>query len=390
MMRRILTVFSKETIDNLRDRRTLLTALLLGPLLGPLLFVFIMQQMLSDAISELEQPLQLPVVGAEYAPNLVQFLKQNHTKVIAPPEDPEAAVKNRKYAVVMVIPESYPEEFIAGEPATLQLIFDASDREADKDVDRARGLLEAYSKRISALRLLARGVNPAVLQPVIVDRVDLSTPEARAVLVLGIVPYFIVLTVLMGGFYLAIDTTAGERERGSLEPLLSTAASRAELAIGKLAATMLFAVLSLAITLISFVYGSSFIQLEELGMRANLSASVMFPIFVVSLPFALLASAMLSAVASFTKSFKEAQTWLSVIMIIPAIPAFITLLNPEKPELWMMVIPSYNISVLIIEFIKGETVTAAFMGTAMFANFIIGLALAWLAIRLYHREKVLG
>ncbi|MEE8118838.1 MAG: ABC transporter permease [Gammaproteobacteria bacterium] len=389
-MRRTWIVFLKETLDNLRDRRTLLTSLLLGPLLGPLLFVLIMNTMLKERISDLEKPLQLPVIGSEYAPNFIQFMRENNTAILPGPENAEQAIRDREHSVVMIIRDEYTENFVAGLPARVQLVFDASDRDADKDVSRARRLVNAYSRQIGALRLMARGVDPRAMHAITLDDVDISTPEARGVLLLGIVPYFVILTIMMGGFYLAIDTTAGERERGSLEPLLCTAATRAELATGKLMATTLFAILSLVIVLISFHYGGNLIELERLGMTANLSVSVMTNIFIVALPFTLLGSAMLTVIASFTRSFKEAQTWLSIVLLVPAFPAFIPLLYPVKMEMWMMLVPSYNISALIMEYMKDKNIPDMFVTVTIVTNLVLGILLSWLAIHLYKREKVLG
>ena len=389
-MRRAWIVFLKETLDNLRDRRTLLTSLLLGPLLGPLLFILIITTMLEDRLSDLEKPLKLPVIGSEHAPSLMQFMRENNAEIVAGPNNAEKAVREREHSVVMIISENYRENFVAGLPASVRLVFDASDRDAEKDVGRARRLVISYGRQIGALRLMARGVDPRSMRAVTVDEVDISTPEARGVLVLGVVPYFVILTIMMCAFYLAIDTTAGERERGSLEPLLCTAASRAELATGKLMATTLFAILALIVALASFHYGGNFIELEKLGMTANLSVSVMTSIFIIALPFTLLGSAMLTVIASFTRSFKEAQTWLSIVMLVPAFPAFLPLINPVKMQLWMMFVPSYNISTLIMEYMKDENIPDRFVAASIVTNLLLGILLSWLAIRLYRREKVLG
>src|SRR5690606_33894275 len=216
--------------------------------------------------------------------------------------------------------------------------FDSSDQHAQKHVRRARNLLENYGRQIGALRLQARGINPLAVMPLAVQDRDIASAEARAAMLLGMLPYFIIFAALMGGFYLAIDTTAGERERGSLEPLLTTAASRNELLLGKLCATALFAATSLIIALLMLAATVPFLPLAKLGMASSLDAPTVAAMIGIGLPFALLCAALLTLVASFTKSFKEAQTWLSFVLIIPIVPSMANMLFPMQPTLGLMAV----------------------------------------------------
>ncbi len=383
-------VFAKEFIDNFRDRRTLMSALFFGPLFGPLLFAVITGVMVEKTVSDIEKPLELAIAGTEHAPNLVDWLTANNVDVKPPPVDPEQAVRSGALDVVLVIPALYPEQMRDGTPARLELYADQSNSSAAKNFGRARSLLDSYGSRLGSLRLAARGLSPQVVQPVLVESIDVSTPTGRSVLVLGMTSYFILFAILMGGMYLATDTTAGERERGSLEPLLTLPVGRGELIVGKLAATCAYMVLSLALTLAAFAVSLKFVPLEDFGMTANFGPGVAATVFVLMLPFVLLGGALLTVVASFTRSYKEAQTYLSLVMLIPTLPIVFAAVSALKPSLQLMTVPSLAQHLLITDLIKGEALRIDYALVATGSTLLAGLLLAALAAWLYHRERILG
>ncbi len=390
MMRKLWTVFRKEVLDNLRDRRTLLTVLVFGPLFGPVLYVGMMNLMTNKQLANLNQPLKLPVQGARYAPNLVEYLKQHNTDIQSAPADPRQAVKNGSVDVVLVIPKEYAAAFRAGQPAVVQLVMDQSKDSAQKNVERARNLLQSYGQEIAALRLLARGVDPRALAPLAVESVDVSTPQSRAVLILGFVPYFFLFAAIIGAFYLAIDVTAGERERGSLEPLLTTAVARSTLMSGKLAAVTVFSAVSLGLDVMALSWSQGLIPAAKLNIVVNFGWHTALAAFLLTVPFCLLIAALLTVVASFTRSYKEAQTWLSFIFILPMIPVFALIMFPTEPTLWMMWVPALSQDVLVTSLIKGAALSGAFVAISVSSTLALGLLLAWLATWLYCREQVLG
>ena len=259
-MRILLIVFFKEVVDNFRDRRTLATALLMGPLLGPMLFAFVINLSIERSLSGADSTMQLPLIGAQHAPNLVRFLESRNLEIVDGPVDRAAAldaVKSGALDIVVLIPDEFGEQLRDGSPGRVELILDQANTEADRDARRARNALRAYNQQLATLRLVSRGVSPLVLQAVTVDEVDVSTPSGRAGILLGMMSYFFIFALLMGGMYLAIDSTAGERERGSLEPLLSLPVTRDQLMLGKIAAACLFMSISLMLSLWSFSLRSS-------------------------------------------------------------------------------------------------------------------------------------
>jgi sodium transport system permease protein len=385
-----LVVLAKEVQDNLRDRRTVVSALLFGPLFGPLFFALMVSVMVTRTVNQLDEALELPIVGVERAPNLVRFLEAQNVTVPPPPEDARAAVRERRYDVVVVIPPEFAERFTRGDPAPVQIVADSSDGRAEKHAARARALLAAYGQRLAQLRVLARGLSPTLMTPIPIEELDVATPTARSVLVLGMMTYFILFAVLVGGMYLAADTTAGERDRGSLEPLLALPVTRSALVVGKLGATCIYMLTSLAITLTASMVCLRFVPLDQLDMVANFGPWVALRAFLVMAPFVLFGGALLMVVASFTRSYKEAQTYLSLVLVVPTLPIAVASLYALKPAAWMMLVPSLSQHLLITELIKGEPVQPPFVLLSVASTLSLGLALAWLAARLYRREAILG
>lgn len=387
-----LTVFNKEVHDNLRDRRTLLSALFFGPLFGPVFFAVIMSISLQLAISDSEKALEISISGADNAPNLVRYLAQNNLEPKPLPAGTSARqlVSRGEQPMVLVIPDNFAEQFTAGKPALLQLVTDQSNRDAAKDVQRVTLVLESYQTRVSLLRLQARGISPSVALPVLISEVDVSTPSARSVLVLGMVTYFVFFATLMGGLYLAIDSTAGERERGSLEPLLTLPVSRARLLGGKLAATCAFMTLSLLLTLLAFAVSLSYIPLEEVDMSANFGWDVVLRAFLLVLPFVFFGASLLTLVASFTRSYKEAQSYLSFVLLVPTLPIVFAGLYALESSAPLMLVPSLGQHLLITELMKGESLNLAHAAISALSTLGLGGLLAITAGRLYGRESILG
>src|SRR6202012_662330 len=193
--------------------------------------------------------------------------------------------------VVLLVPPEYPKLFVDAQPAPLLLFADSADSQTRKVAVRARGMLAAYGSTTAQLRLEMRGVSPLLSLPVAVNDVDIATPTGRAVVVLGFMTYFVLFALLMGGLYLAIDATAGERERGSLEALLSLPVARSGLVGGKLLATCAYMCLSLAINLTAFVVVFRFVPLERLGMSTNLGPALALEFFAICVPFVPLGAA---------------------------------------------------------------------------------------------------
>ncbi|MGI9237562.1 MAG: ABC transporter permease [Woeseiaceae bacterium] len=392
-MRTIFIVFVKEIIDNFRDRRTLASALIMGPIFGPLLFAFVINLSIERSLEDVERTLELPIIGEANAPNLVRYLKSRNIDIVDAPDSRDTAVDAVKagvHDIVLIIPDSFGEELADTVPAKIELVSDQANTDADREARRVRNALYAYNQELAGIRLSARGINPMVLRPLNIDEVDVSTASGRSAILLGMMSYFFIFATLMGGMYLAIDATAGERERGSLEPLLSLPVTRDQLILGKIAATCIYMALSLTLSLSSFYVAIKFLPLEQLGMTPNFGPAVVLATFLLFAPFILLGAALMTLVASFTKSYREAQTWLSVVLIAPTMPILIVSILTLRPKLEFMFIPSLSQHLLLVDMVKNEPVNNMHVVISVISTLIFGALLTFICARLYRREGLLG
>jgi len=386
--RAFLTVFLKEVTENLRDRRTLISAFLTGPLLGPLLFVMLLNITLNRELDKAERPLPVPVIGAEYAPNLIDALKAGGIVPGAPIADPERAVRKQDADVVLRIASDYGSAWRKGEPVQVELIYDSSQRDANTAVGRVSQLVEGYARQQGALRLVARGLSPTTASPLLVARRDQATPQSRAVLMFAMLPYFFVITIFMGGMYLAIDLTAGERERQSLEPLFANPVPRWKILSGKLAAICAFSTVSLLITLLAFAVVGRFIPAEKVGMELDLGLHFAAYVLLLMLPVVLLLAALQSMVAAFAKSYREAQTYLSLLMLVPIIPSLVLAIMPIKAQAWMYAAPLLGQSLGIMQLLRGDGVTPGQIGLCLSGTVATAVIAVLLTIQLYRSERL--
>ncbi len=382
------TVYRKEVRENLRDRRSLFNSVLLGPILFPILFIGLAYFAGSKQQERAEEVLEIPIIGAQHAPNLVMFLEQQGVVIEEAPVDPEAAVRAQDEQVIIRIPAEFAQQWTSGKPAVVEIIADPSRRESDVPMRRVRGLLYAYGAQIGQLRLQLRGVSPSIQTAIMVKDVDLSTPQSRGMLVMIMLPYVLMITAFTGGMHLAIDSTAGEKERKSLEPLLINPVPRWQIMLGKLSATATYAFVSLALTLIAFRFAFPILPTGALGVDLNLGAQAIGGILLAVAPVVILAAAMLTTLAALAKSLREAQSYMGLVFLIPMIPSLIFMVNPMKPETWMMTIPMFSQNLLIGEFVRGEAVSTLWLTLSMGSTLLIGLVFTALAATLFSRPRV--
>jgi len=278
----------------------------------------------------------------------------------------------------------------AGTPAPLLLYADSSDVAAAGDSARLHALIREYGALIARLRIAARGIDPLTLAPFTVQDIDVATPASRSVLALGTLSYLVLLTTLMGGLYLAIDATAGERERGSLEPLLTVPVRRAYLIFGKILATCAYMALSLTLTVLAFAVMLRFTGLERLGMSANFGPWVVLRLILFCLPLVPLGAALMTIVAAYTRSYREAQTWLGLVLLVPTLPLALAAVKGLRPTLALMAVPSLSQHFLITSLLRDEPLPKAYLALSVAATLVLGAALIAVAGRLYRREALLG
>ena len=391
MLRRIWIVIRKETIDNLRDRRSVGNALF-TVLLNPLLYIVLFGFLNRTFSEQIDRPLELYVSGAQHAPNLIQYLDQNNVDIREAPEDAEDAVRRGDLNVVLVIPEDFGEKFAAGEPAQVQLLVDDSSQSGSVPISRAQSLISQYSSQIGNLRLLARGVSPAITAAVPVERVNLAPQQSEggASMILNLLPVVMMTAAFYGGFYLAVDTTAGERERKSLEPLLLNPVPRWEFLLGKFLAVFAFTLMATFLATGFFLLLLSVPQIQNFtSIRLDIGWDVILTAIGLMIPVAFMAVALQMLVASYARSVKEATTYASLIAIAGFMPSVFLSVLPIRPQPWTYLIPTVGQLYFITDVARGLPLDWTLVILCSAITLAIGAVALIAAMRFYNKERIL-
>jgi len=391
MLSGVWVVFAKEALDNLRDRRSI-TMATIYPVIGPLLLGILLgfaQAMFKPAKPGEDVPVELAVEGQEHAPGLIGFMAAKGVVAVAPPADMERAVRDGSAPLVMVISPDYGRNFAQERPAEVTLVVNATRLSTVMMISRTIGLLRAYGREISGERLSSRGVSSGVANPIKIVNFNVGKSRSLAGFFLNMIPPFVIFTIFIGGVYLALDTTSGERERGSLEPLLINPLARWEFMLGKVMAALAFTIGAVIIQLFAFKVMFELVIDKDLGIQVEPSAMVFVKIFLVALPIMVLAVALQVIVAAMTRSFKETQTYLGLLPLIPSLPGLVLVFVAIKANLWMMSIPTFSQVVLIGELVRGDPVSGANVLMSALSTLVVALGLLVIAGRLYSREELL-
>jgi sodium transport system permease protein len=384
----LFIVMRKELRDFARDRRTFLLTLLMAPLMYPLLFLGMGKLTEMRAETQLEKNLTVSVVGLERAPNLIAFLASRGIEAKAARPDYEARILNQSEDVALVIDKQFADDWHAGKPAKVEMVMDTTRRNSDVPTARVRGALEQYGQSVGALRLLARGINPMVASPVNLGSRDLATPEAKSSMLMQVLlPLLLTIFAFIGGSHLVMDTTAGERERQSLEPLLATPVSRTALVGGKMLAAVLMGLTSMLLILLSFKLSASLAG----GSARSLDVSflAMGKLLIVLLPLVLIGTAALTALSAAAKSMKEAQSHMVWLMMLPMLPAYALMAYPLKDTaLWQYAVPFLSQNQMIQKVTRGEAATPEQWALYLAASLTLAVALWLLAVWRYRQERL--
>jgi sodium transport system permease protein len=388
-------IFIKEMLDGLRDRRSALVALLFMPVGLPLFLVLLINFALQINLSTANEKLDIHVAGASIAPNLMHFLEQNNLTVLNLDLDLDEqliqdAVRAGSYDLVLIIPAAYAESFLNGRPANVRLIVDNSNSRAAKSIYRVRSVLHQYSQKTAMLRLQIQGLSPLVVHPLAIEEIDVASPGGRAFMFLLSIPYILFMLTLIGGMHMANDMNAGERERASLEPLLALPVGRDSIVTGKCMATLAFMLIALLMATITFVFGLRLLDLDSIGLPANtFSWLTGFSVGLVLLPFAVFGAVMFNLVASFTKSYKETQTFLTIALTIPILPVLLISMYSLQISRSLMLVPGLSQGLLVTAYIKEKVVAPDLILISAVSTLAISMALLILLIILYKQDKIL-
>lgn len=384
----IFVVFRKETLDNLRDRRTLLLGLVY-PLLGPILLGAMISLATAVLTSKPDNPVRLGIQNAEAAPRLIQYLQEHGIEPQALDKDGAKDVRDGRFDTVIVLPTNYGSQLQGEETIAVQILIHPARLGSMVSANRVYALLESFSATLAQERLARHGLNPASAKPLRFDSINVAGDATIIDVFAYMIPPFFIFTIFMGGVYLALDTTSGERERGSLEPLLVNPIPRWGLMGGKFLAGVLFTVLGLIVQLVAFK--AAFLIAGDAGvsLAKNLDAVTIALVLITAFPLMMFAVAIQIIVAIGTKSFKEAQTYLGLLPLVPAIPGMVLVFSPVQAQNWMMAVPTFGQTLIFGRLVRGESVEILNIVTATSVTLAASVLLLILAARLYEKESLI-
>ena len=350
-------VFLKELVDALRDRRTLLTVLLSSVAMGPLLLVAL--SFLIAGFEERAEAREVYVIGIEHAPTLRNYLERQSFQVKVPPSDYERSLVSRAFGdPVVIVKPGFEDDLVRGVPPVVEIVWASANTRAAAGLGRVNQVLGGFSREQVQLRLAWRGIAPALLQPLQTESRDLAEPRARAAQVMATLPLAVLMAMLYGAMNAALDTTAGERERGSLEPLLMNPTPRGALVLGKWAAVSAVAMLIAVLSCFSFLPAQWLLRSETLATMFQFGPREAALFLALLLPLAALMSALLMAVAIRCRSFKEAQANNSVVMLAASLLPLVSLFGQEGEKAWHLWVPALAQVTLMGRVLKGEQILA--------------------------------
>jgi sodium transport system permease protein len=382
------TVARKEIVDTLRDRRTIVVTLLTAIVAGPLFVVLVLNLVARQA--DRSRELVLPVTGREHAPALIAYLERQQVKLAAMPDDVETKVRDGDVDVALQIDSRFEADVAKGKPGTVRLLFDRSRDRARPAIEQAEALLRAYNREWGRARLLLRGVAPDVASPLDVEARDLATPQSAGSLVLFLVAYYGLFASLIGGMAAALDTTAGERERMSLEPLLATPATPFELAAGKWLAVAVLNATVVGLTLLGFYVTLRFAPLPAVGIPFLFGARELARFAAVLVPLVALLPAVLLYVGARGRTYKEAQANVSVLLFVVSIVPVVQLFLQRREPPWLALLPVSGQYMLLNRALRGDPVASLQLLQSYAAPALLTvLALVGVA-RLLARESTLA
>jgi len=382
----MLTVFKKEMVDHLRDGRSILISMiypLMGPLLLGLMFFFVGGGM---RVNE-GAPLVVPIVNPGSAPDLVRFLEREGATMQPLAGDARGLVLGGRAAFALILPERPSPT--RDSPLGVRLITNPARFDSIVATGRLVEMLNGYQRETLAGRLREAGLPAAMISVLNIEQENIGRAAGPAVILLTMIPPFLIFTLFTGGVHVALDSTSGERERGSFETLMMNPVRRYEVLTGKLGATMVFTLMALGVQALAFWVMLHTVPQESLGLIAPPSMLRLALVVSVCLPLVVLAAATQLLISAVTRSVKEAQTYLGLLPLVPGLAGMVLALAPVRAQPMLAAIPTFGQTLLMGQLVRSEAVSAVFIGITAVATLTAVALLLLLGFRLYEREAIL-
>ncbi|MFA5051690.1 MAG: ABC transporter permease [Patescibacteria group bacterium] len=391
-MREIFTVWKKEIQDTLRDRRTLFTAVIMPIFIMPLVLVgsFKLQESQQNTIAN--QVAVVALSDQSTAPSLTDFLvKQDKIDLQPAPADFQQAIANGTLQAYIDIPADFEPSLASDQPVTLTVYEKSTDTKSATAFQKVQTAILLFNESVAATKLSAADVNPAILHSVTVAANDLATEQERGGYFLGLLlPMFIVIFSIAGGMYIAIDVSAGEKERKTLEAILMAPLSRLKIVSGKFLAVATTAIVSVVFSVAS-MYAAFKIWPPNLGtaLTFDITLGTALLMLGIGVILSVMFAALLLAVGIFAKSFKEAQNYITPFYLLAILPVSIFSSIPGfKPPLALFVVPPLNAVFVFKESLIGETSSSHVLVT-LGSLIVASIVSIIIATKIYSKESIL-
>lgn len=401
-------IWLKELRDTVRDRKTLLSMVIMPLLLMPAVIIGMSRYTAWQQAQAAEKPIKIGLVETESVPALRELLRTTPKLDISNlTGDPKIAITDKTVDAVLIIPAGTNAKLAAAEPIALPLLSKSTNTQSPIATSRVSSVVASFSTAVTTQRFAAAGINPSIISPITIAPEDISSQQEVAGFVLGyILPMFIVIWAIAGGQYTAIDVSAGEKERKTLEALLLTPARRIDIVTGKFLAVATVSAISVVLAIVSLYVSLKYAGLSSMSSTnisgaataaaaapANLNisiepAAVLLMLVVGLLTVAVFSSVMLS-IAIFANSFKEAQSYIGPAYLVVVLPiVLLNNLSGVAVPLWVFIIPAANGVALFKEVLLGSYDPLHI--TVTIGSLVVFSALALIvAAKIYSKEKVL-
>jgi sodium transport system permease protein len=393
---RALVVYRKELLDMLRDRRTIFGTLIFPLILFPLMSVGFGALVEKSAKNVRKEVTQVMLLGEEHAPQLAQVLRNAEgLRIVPSAPDYVQQISSKKLRAAVELPAGFEAAIANGgaEPPRVKIYYYSTEMRSESAVSRLEEILRNYRNSVVEKRLGTRGLSPAILKPVAAERENVAAAEkVGGMRLAGLIPYFLVILCLIGAMHPAMDLTAGEKERGTLETILASAISRGELVLGKflmiLSASLTTTMLGILSFSLTVIFAKSYLDEMTQGHSFSISLRSAASVLLLALPLAVLFSGALMALSLRAKSYREAQSLIGPLMIVVVLPAVVGMLPGVELNARLAVVPILNVSLVAKEVLIGNfpwgMIGLVFASSCAYA----ALALS-AAVNMFQREEVL-
>lgn len=375
MINLLTVLFKKEVMDASRDKRSIMAGLYyaIGAPIGVCLLMSVLLQQLASP-----EALKINIENSDSAPGLIAHL--NSRDIFASTD------ANERKDITLSISDDYQQKMSEGRPATVTLIADKSDDKLRKHINQVEKAIALYSSEIASLRLVSRGVDPSLMRAIVIEVHDQATSDSKGGMILGIVVLTLILALFYAAMNLAIDTSAGERERNSLSLLLSHPLHSLHIVLAKIGAITTFSMLGLVVILVVSKFSYAMVPWQQMGFSITITPAFMLFSIAICLPIALMSASLQVFVSFMAKSFKEAQSYVTMVLFIPMALSMITTYDIATDKVQWLPIAAQQFA--LMEFIKGNPIPIPQLLLSTVITLILCVAFSFLSARMLKSEKV--